>query len=71
PGYGAQGAGAADAVAGFKPGPAGLEGGFVNSSRAALYPKAAAGAGTLPAWRATITAAMDAAKAELAVAIAR
>lgn len=39
PGYGAQGASAADAVRGFVRGPGGmLEGGVVNSSRAILFP---------------------------------
>jgi orotidine-5'-phosphate decarboxylase len=42
PGYGAQGGGAADAVRGFVPGPRGLEGGVVNSSRGVLYPDGAA-----------------------------
>ena len=38
PGYGAQGAGATEAVAGFVSGPDGLEGGIVNASRSILYP---------------------------------
>ena len=38
PGYGAQGAPAADAVRGFVRGPRGLEGGVVSSSRALLFP---------------------------------
>jgi orotidine-5'-phosphate decarboxylase len=59
PGYGAQGAGPADAVAGFVPGPAGREGGFVSSSRAVLYPKEASEAKTLPAWRAAVDKAMS------------
>ena len=42
PGYGSQGASAADAVRGFVPGPAGLEGGVVNASRSILYPEAGA-----------------------------
>jgi len=66
PGYGAQGASAADAVAGFVRGPRGLEGGVVSSSRAVLYPQAAAAAATLADWRVAIAAAMDAAHAELA-----
>lgn len=41
PGYGAQGAAAADAIRGFVPGPNGLEGGIVNSSRAILFPHSA------------------------------
>ncbi|MGE3143160.1 MAG: orotidine-5'-phosphate decarboxylase [Hyphomonadaceae bacterium] len=69
PGYGAQGASAADAVAGFTPGPKGLEGGVVSSSRAILYPKGAEAAQSLAEWRALIAGAMDAAHAELAAAI--
>ncbi|HVY83889.1 MAG TPA: orotidine-5'-phosphate decarboxylase [Caulobacterales bacterium] len=65
PGYGAQGASAVDAVAGFVKGPRGLEGGVVSSSRAVLYPAAAQDAATLPAWRAAIAEAMRAAAAEL------
>lgn len=38
PGFGAQGAGAQAAVAGFVQGPRGREGGVVNSSRALLFP---------------------------------
>jgi orotidine-5'-phosphate decarboxylase len=38
PGFGAQGAGAEQAVRGFRSGPSGREGGIVNSSRAILYP---------------------------------
>lgn len=37
-GYGTQGGSAQDAVRGFVPGPAGLEGGIVNCSRSVLYP---------------------------------
>jgi orotidine-5'-phosphate decarboxylase len=65
PGYGAQGAGAADAVAGFVAGQQGLEGGVVSSSRAVTYPPQAQAATTLVAWRAAITEAMAAAAAEL------
>jgi orotidine-5'-phosphate decarboxylase len=68
PGYGAQGAGAADAVAGFVPGPAGREGGFVAASRAVLYPAAAAAAKTLPDWRAAVNEAMAVAVGELRAA---
>ena len=39
-GYGAQGGSPADAVAGFRRGPAGFEGGIVNASRSLLYPPA-------------------------------
>ena len=70
PGYGAQGASAADAVTGFISGPHGLEGGVVNSSRAILYPKAAAEAPSLEAWRAEIESALKRASGELADACA-
>jgi orotidine-5'-phosphate decarboxylase len=69
PGYGAQGAGAADAVAGFVPGPHGREGGVVSSSRAILYPAGAEAEQSLAAWRAAIGAAMDRARAELRAAL--
>ncbi len=68
PGYGAQGASAADAVAGFVTGPQGLEGGVVSSSRAVLYPQAAQAAKTMADWRAAIADAMTAAAAELRAA---
>ncbi len=70
PGYGAQGASAAEAVAGFVPGPAGAEGGVVSSSRAILYPPAASSAATLDAWRAAVREALTAATGELAAAVA-
>jgi orotidine-5'-phosphate decarboxylase len=66
PGYGAQGAGGRDAMAGFVKGPRGLEGGFVSASRSILYPEAARGATNLPAWRDVIVAAIEAAVADLA-----
>jgi orotidine-5'-phosphate decarboxylase len=68
PGYGHQGAGAAEALAGAVPGPNGPAGALVNASRAVLYPKTAAEAGDLKAWRAAIVAAIEAAKRELAEA---
>jgi orotidine-5'-phosphate decarboxylase len=72
PGYGAQGAGARDAVAGFVPGPQGrLEGGIVSSSRAILYPEGAQSASSLGDWRTLIGEAMDRARADLEAAIAR
>jgi orotidine-5'-phosphate decarboxylase len=69
PGYGAQGASASDAVAGFVKGPKGLEGGVVNSSRAVLYPPAAQAAKTMAEWRAAITDAMVRAVGELRDAV--
>ena len=71
PGFGAQGASAADAVAGFVAGPGGLEGGIVSASRAILYPDGARSASTLAAWREQAALAMDRATADLAAAIAR
>ena len=65
PGYGAQGAGAADAMAGFVRGETGLTGGLVNASRSVTFPKSAEGAGTLEDWLAAITEAIDTAQADL------
>jgi len=65
PGYGAQGAGAADAMAGFVRGAQGLAGGLVNASRSVTFPKAAEGADTLTDWRVAVTEAIDAAQADL------
>lgn len=70
PGYGAQGASAQDAVAGFVAKKGVREGGVVSSSRAVLYPPAAQSAKTLTDWRAAIAEAMSAAKAELRIACA-
>jgi len=51
PGYGAQGGGAAEALAGFVEGPGGRrEGGLVSSSRAVVFPAAAAKASSAAAW---------------------
>lgn len=61
PGYGAQGASAAEAMAGL---PQGM-GGVVNASRAALYPSAAAEATTLTAWRGAIATQLGALASEL------
>jgi orotidine-5'-phosphate decarboxylase len=65
PGYGAQGASAADAVAGFVPGPRGREGGVVSSSRAITYPPGADSAKSMSEWRALVDAAMTRAAGEL------
>ncbi len=61
PGYGAQGAGAADAMAGFVNG----QGGLVNASRSVTFPKTAETATSLSDWRAAIRAAIEAAQADL------
>lgn len=71
PGYGAQGASAADAVAGFVATRQGLEGGVVSSSRAVSYPPAAQVAKNMNDWRAAIDDAMRAAAEELRTACTR
>lgn len=71
PGYGAQGASATDAVAGFIAGRQGLEGGVVNSSRAVTYPAAAQAAATLQDWRAAVDAAISGAAQDLRAACER
>lgn len=70
PGYGAQGAGAADAVAGFVKKEKGLEGGVVSSSRAITYAPAAQTAKSMNEWRAAIGEAMATAAGELRAACA-
>jgi orotidine-5'-phosphate decarboxylase len=69
PGYGAQGATAAEAVAGFVPGPAGREGGVVNASRAVASPSGAEDARSTADWDAAVDAAIARAQAELAAAV--
>jgi orotidine-5'-phosphate decarboxylase len=70
PGYGAQGASARDAVAGFVRGPAGrLEGGLVNAARALLFPEAAR-VGDAGSWERAVDEALARAIAELADATA-
>jgi len=65
PGYGAQGAGAEEALRGFVRGPGGsLEGGIVNSSRGLLFPAGSASAGS-HAWERAIDDAVDRAVGEL------
>ncbi len=66
PGYGAQGATAADALAGGRGG----DGVVVNSSRAVLYSRAAAEAGDMAAWSNAFDAAVETAKSDLAAASA-
>ncbi|MGO8671114.1 MAG: orotidine-5'-phosphate decarboxylase [Capsulimonadaceae bacterium] len=66
PGYGSQGGSARDAVRSFVPGPAGLEGGLVNSSRAILFPKHG---GTSASWDAAVDTALDKAVTELGDAV--
>ena len=64
PGYGAQGAAAAEACAGL----IGGEGGVVSASRLVNFPKAAEGARTIDAWQAAVEAAILTARDELRVA---
>ena len=71
PGYGAQGGSAAAAVQGFVPGPKGLEGGVVNSSRGILYPAASKEAPDAATWEQALDAALDRAIDELGNAIQR
>ncbi len=65
PGFGAQGASAAEALAGFKPGPLGLEGGVVNASRSVTFPDAGHIAESAPEWDAAIDTAINAAQSAL------
>ncbi len=65
PGFGVQGASAAESVRSFRSGPAGLEGGIVNSSRAILFPAAHRGG-----WEAGFEAALGEAIDRLGEAIA-
>jgi orotidine-5'-phosphate decarboxylase len=64
PGFGSQGAGAATALASFVPGPSGLEGGIVSSSRGLLFDGERASGD----WRAGLRARLLAAIAELRAA---
>jgi orotidine-5'-phosphate decarboxylase len=70
PGYGAQGASAADAAAGFVTKTKGREGGVISSSRAVTYPAAAQAAKSMDEWRAAVSGAMAVAAAELRAAVA-
>jgi orotidine-5'-phosphate decarboxylase len=71
PGYGAQGGSAAAAVQGFVAGPAGREGGIVNSSRGILFPKDATGTRDAQIWEKAFDAALSQAIDELGQAIQR
>ncbi len=71
PGYGTQGGSAAAAVQGFVPGPNGLEGGVVNSSRGILFPEAANETTDAATWERAIDAALDQAIDELGNAVSR
>ena len=65
PGYGAQGAGAQDAVAGFVNG----QGGCVNASRSVTFPAGTETASTQAEWENLITDAVKAAQADLKAAL--
>ena len=67
PGYGAQGAGASEAVAGFVKG----EGGCVNASRSVTFPEAAQTAETLEDWQTAIQSAIRTARSDLKAAVAQ
>ncbi len=72
PGYGAQGAGAHDALAGFtmpRDGGNRLEGGCVSASRSVTFPAGSDASGNRTEWDAAITAAIDAAQADLLAAL--
>jgi orotidine-5'-phosphate decarboxylase len=71
PGYGAQGGSARDAVCGFVPGPKGLEGGLVNSSRGILFPEASSTAEKAAEWERAVEQALDRAIDELGSAVGR
>jgi len=68
PGFGAQGAGAAQALAGLTTGPGGPEGGLVNSTRGLIFPAGAADARSVGDWRAAIGEAIEASRTALAAA---
>lgn len=71
PGYGAQGGSASAAVQGFVPGPKGLEGGVVNSSRGILFPSEAKGTDDRATWESAFDGALDRAIDELGNAVQR
>jgi len=66
PGFGAQGAGPADALAGLRRGQSGWDGGLINSTRGLIFPKAAAEAASQAAWREAIGDAISAGRDALA-----
>jgi len=65
PGYGAQGAAADDAMAGFKRIGNRLEGGVVSASRSVNFPAGSDNAASLAEWQVLVEAAIDAAQADL------
>lgn len=69
PGYGAQGGSAREALRSFVPGPEGLEGGVVNSSRGLLFPEGAREA-SAARWEEIVDRALNQAIDELGDAMA-
>ncbi len=69
PGYGAQGAGARDAVAGFVRRGAMLEGGVVNASRSVASPAGSLEASSAAEWNSAIDRALASAQSELLEAV--
>ena len=65
PGYGAQGASAREAMAGFVQTEHGLEGGIVSASRSVLYPTSASISETLTEWRDAVERGLMLARDEL------
>ena len=59
PGFGAQGAGPADALAGLTREDGGWQNGLVNSTRGLIFPKSAADAGDVATWRRAIDGAIS------------
>ncbi len=66
PGFGAQGAGPADALAGLQRTDAGWDGGLINSTRGLIFPKAAASATSTASWRQAIDDAVEDSRTALA-----
>ena len=66
PGFGAQGAGPADALAGLTRDGDGWQNGLINSTRGLIFPKAAADAGDIASWRDAIDQAISDSRAALA-----
>ena len=71
PGYGAQGAGAEQAIAGFVPVNGTLEGGVINASRSVTFPEAAQTAGSIEGWQNAIRDAIAYAQDDLTKATRR
>ena len=66
PGFGAQGAEAAQALAGLTTGPNGPEGGLVNSTRGLIFPDTARDARSIAEWRDAVDEAITASRTALA-----